>query len=104
MTPPVGVTAVALDDTPPAGWVVSHISHGGTFDAINGKVKWGPFFPPDVPPEVTYDVTSAAGDVGVVCFEGVISLDGVNSPVCGGNCITGEACCPFMVADFSQPQ
>ena len=82
LTPPDSVTAVALNDTPPAGWIVSHISHGGTFDAINGKVKWGPFFPPDVPPEVTYDVTSPAGDVGVVCFEGEISLDGVNSPVC----------------------
>ncbi|MCH7995795.1 MAG: hypothetical protein IIB57_15315, partial [Planctomycetes bacterium] len=79
-------------------------SNGGTFDAINGKVKWGPFFPPDIPPEVTYDVTSAAGDVGVVCFEGMISLDGVNSPVCGDDCIAGEACCPFMDADLSQPQ
>ncbi|MCH8147838.1 MAG: hypothetical protein IH987_07570, partial [Planctomycetes bacterium] len=104
LTPPDSVTAVALNDTPPAGWIVSHISHGGTFDAINGKVKWGPFFPPNVPSEVTYDVTSAAGDVGVVCFAGEISLDGVNSAVCGDDCIAGEACCPFMDADLSQPQ
>ena len=58
----------------------------------------------DVPPEVTYDVTSAAGDIGVVCFVGMISLDGVNRPVCGDDCIAGEACCPFMDADLSQPQ
>jgi len=99
LAPPAGVTAIALDDAPPAGWVVTHISDGGTFDAAHGKVKWGPFFAPEIPGEVSYRVVSPAIDVNAACFAGTISLDGVNSAVCGEACIPGVHCCPHMAAD-----
>lgn len=97
------VTAVALEDLPPADWSVTNISHDGTFDAVNGKVKWGPFFAP-FPPGVTYDVTPPAHEDGVLCFSGIISLDGVNRSICGDDCIT-RLCCPdspHMAADLPQ--
>jgi len=102
LTPPAGVTVVALEDTPPPGWAVSNISDGGVFDAVNGKVKWGPFFAPGVPAAVAYEVTPPTGTDGLACFAGVISLDGFNRVVCGDECIV-RSCCPRLAADLPQP-
>ncbi len=99
LNPPAGTSAVGVEDAPPAGWVVSSISDGGTFDFVNWKVKWGPLFPP-FPAEVTYEVTPT--DVaGVECFTGTISIDGVNESICGDQCV--DACCPHMRVDVPQP-
>lgn len=102
LTPPAGVAAVALEDVPPAGWVVGNISHEGSFDAVNGKVKWGPFFAPNIPGAVNYNVTPPNGSGGVVCFAGMISLDGANRVICGDDCID-RSCCPRIPADLPQP-
>jgi Kazal-type serine protease inhibitor domain len=101
LEPPAGTSAIALDDTPPAGWVVSEISDGGSFDAANGKVKWGPFFAP-FPTEVSYVVVPGDNEVGVRCFAGTVSVDGVNQAVCGDEC-ADRACCTKMPADLPQP-
>ena len=101
LVPPPDVSAVALEDTLPTGWTASNISNGGVFDAINGKVKWGPFFTPDVPPVVTYDAIPAADATGLQCFEGLISLDGLPRRTCGESCVD-LFCCPELEADSPQ--
>ncbi len=100
LNPPGNVSAIAIEDTPPAGWVVSNISDGGTFDAVNRKVKWGPLFPP-FPAVVSYDATPTDAS-GIECFTGTISIDGVNEPICGDECI--DVCCPHIPADAPQPE
>lgn len=101
LVPPAGVVAVALEDVPPAAWIVSNISHGGFYDAANGKVKWGPFFSPDIPAGVSYVVTPPNDTVGPHCFTGTVSVDGANQATCGDSCL-GPAC-PFMAADLPRP-
>ncbi len=98
---PDGTTAIALEDAPPAGWSVVAVSHEGAFDETNGKVKWGPFFPP-FPPHVSYVVVPALHDDVAACFDGTISVDGINQPTCGEPCI-GLHCPPFMEPDRPQP-
>lgn len=42
--PSSGMRTYALEDVPPAGWRVVSVEDGGTYDAVNRKVKWGPYF------------------------------------------------------------
>ncbi len=102
LSPPAGVTAVAVEDTPPGGWSVSEISNNGTFDPVNRKVKWGPFFSGAIPEFVSYVATPSNAAVGPVCFAGTVSLDGLNRPICGDQCID-RRCCPRMAADRPRP-
>jgi|CXWL01.1.fsa_nt_gi hypothetical protein len=96
LNPPNSTFAIAVEDSPPAGWAVSNISHAGHYDAVNHKVKWGPFFTP-FPSELSYD-TSPTNDASIPqCFSGTISVDGINEAICGDSCL--EPCCPRMIAD-----
>jgi hypothetical protein len=102
LTPPASASAIALEDMPPAGWVVTNnISNGGAYDSAHHKVKWGPFFPP-FPAEVSYEVIPPTGDDGLRCFSGTVSVDGHNGSVCGDSCIS-RSCCLQMEADQPQP-
>lgn len=99
---PPGSGAVALQDAPPAGWVTSSISNGGTRNGSTEPVKWGPYFEPSIPATVSYDVTpasgsSAAGKIGgQACFDGLISfVDTDDQP------IGGELCIPFPIPTLS---
>lgn len=83
---PVGTVVIGIEDSPPVGWLVSNISDGGIYDVVNAKVKWGPFFAP-LPVMVMYDVTPAINKTGLRCFDGTISIDGINQPICGDECI-----------------
>jgi len=85
--PPEGVLVLGLEDTPPTGWTVSNISHGGHWDTQHEKVKWGPFFSP-IPESVSYDVTPPAEATGEYCFSGIVSFDGDNESVGGDDCVT----------------
>ena len=96
-----GVSAISVADSPPAGWTVGAISNGGSYDAVNHKVKWGPLFSP-FPAELTYEVTPNEAATGQLCFSGVISVDGVNRTFCGDNCLNYQ-CCPFIAAETPQP-
>ena len=87
---PSGIMAVGMEDAPPTGWVVSNISDGGVWDAEHEKVKWGPLFEP-FPDQISYDVTPPSSTQGEHCFFGTVSLDGVNEPVTGDECL---ADCP----------
>ena len=100
VNPPAGTTSIGLEDRVPASWNVVEISHDGVYDPLNEKVKWGPFFAP-FPDAVRYVVVP--GDAAIPpCFAGVISVDGINEPVCGPECL--RVLCPrFMEADLAQP-
>lgn len=101
LTPPNSAIALGVEDSPPPGWIVTNnISHGGSYDAVNGKVKWPPFFIP-FPPEVSYEVIPAPANAVTRCFYGSISVDGENQPICGDECVS-EYCCSKMPADQSQ--
>lgn len=96
LSPPNGAVALALEDSPPVGSILSDISDGGVYDAARRKVKWGPFFPP-FPSLVSYHVISSTDPAGSHCFTGTVSFDGVNASICGDDCL--DPCCPLMAAD-----
>ena len=99
---PSGATTFSLYDSPPEGWLVTFISHDGEFDSASWEVRWGPFTVPDIPRSVGYTVVPPDNASGVVCFSGEISVEGINQPICGDQCID-SLCCPFMAADLPQP-
>lgn len=80
---PPGTTVVAAEDQPPPGWTVSNISNGGSFDPATKKVKWGLFFAPSIPGTLTYQTTVGSGSG---CFVGLVSYDGVDTPITGESC------------------
>ncbi len=84
---PPGISdTYAVEDKVPTNWVVSQISHEGVFDAINGKVKFGPFFDSKLR-ELTYFVTPPADADGEHMFNGNASVDGKSSGVEGSDSI-----------------
>jgi hypothetical protein len=72
----------SAEDTPPAGWKVAAISHGGVWDAASGKVKWGPFADLDMR-TLTYQATPPAGETGTKTFTGTAYFDGRAMPISG---------------------
>lgn len=86
---PAGIGVVGVEDSPPAGWTVSSVSHSGAFDAQTGKVKWGPFFDPSIPEFVTYDVTSPATSSREGCFGGFALFDTTEVAIVGSECVAG---------------
>jgi hypothetical protein len=81
-TPAAQVSVYAVEDQPPAGWLVTNISYGGVFDVRTGKVKFGPFFDHDQR-TLGYTVLPPSGAQGIFAFTGTVSADGVNTPVAG---------------------
>ncbi len=88
VTPPVGTIAFGVEDAPPDGWTdVSNIDNGGSWDAVNNKVKWGPYFN-DTPVTLSFLVTPPGGSSGSTpCFSGIVSIDGNNAAVAGTRCL-----------------
>lgn len=66
--------AYAVEDFPPAGWRVESMSTGGTYDPVNRKVKWGPFFD-RTSRELFYTVVPDRVGAGLA-FTGAGSYDG----------------------------
>jgi Bacterial TSP3 repeat len=79
-------TAYAVEDQTPPGWEVLSISHGGAFDEVNRKVKWGPFVDSGHR-MLSYDIVPS-GSAGQFSFVGTGSFDGLNLPVSGSRVIT----------------
>jgi len=87
VTPPPGTIAFGVEDSPPDHWSnVTNIDNSGSWDAINGKVKWGPFFS-DTPIILHYDVTPDGPTTGHACFFGIVSVDGNNQSIQGSPCL-----------------
>ena len=80
--PPVGMNAYAVADNPPTGWTVGLISDAGSFDAVTGKVKFGPFFD-SVARTLTYEITPAMNATGTNVFTGVVAVNVASTPICG---------------------
>ena len=80
MRPRSGVLSHAVEDRVPPGFVVSGISHGGTFETTSRKVKWGPYFDGAVR-SLTYEVVGPGNPSVGMEFGGVASFDGVDVPV-----------------------
>lgn len=76
------VRSVAIEETPPSGWTVANMSHGGRFDAATGKVKWGPF-DTAAARTLSYSITvpQSAGAIGT--FSGNGAFDGTLIPIAG---------------------
>ncbi len=85
--PEVDVFAQVVTDTPPAGWTPGTISHGGTWDPIAQRVRWGPFSD-STARMLTYGVTPPPGAGGSGSFTGIVTFDGVETPV-GGHAAVG---------------
>jgi uncharacterized delta-60 repeat protein len=81
-TPPPGTSVYAAEDLPPLDWSVSNISHGGVFDEVTGKVKFGPFYDAQAR-TLSYELVWPPGTQGVFSFTGTASADGLNSPIGG---------------------
>jgi len=93
--------SLAVADSLPTGWTVGTIGNGGSYDAVNRKVKW--FFPSaPFPAELSYQVTPNSAATGQLCFSGVISVNGVNRTFCGDDCLNYQ-CCPYITAETPQP-
>ncbi|MFM8470686.1 MAG: Calx-beta domain-containing protein, partial [Limisphaerales bacterium] len=85
-TPAANVGVYAVEDAPPVGWTVGIINNSGLFDALNGKVKFGPFFDATAR-TLTYELTPPANATGIQSLTGTASADGVNSTVGGASTI-----------------
>ncbi len=85
-TPESSTQVYALEDAPPAGWAVSGITDSGSWDAVNGKVKWGPYFD-STARNLTYVATPPAGETGTRAFAGTASFDGAGVQVTGARSI-----------------
>ncbi|MEK7677889.1 MAG: PQQ-binding-like beta-propeller repeat protein, partial [Verrucomicrobiota bacterium] len=82
VTPQTNVTAYAVEDQPPDGWLVSQITSDGLWDDLTRKVKWGPFFD-RVARTLAYQATPASNTLGAAVFAGVASFDGADLAISG---------------------
>lgn len=82
VTPPPGTSAYAIQDTPPVGWIIREVSHGGIFDTNTGKVKFGPFYESGAR-TLSYEAYPPPGAQGVYVFTGEASADGETTAITG---------------------
>jgi hypothetical protein len=87
---PANARTYAIEEQCPPGWTVASISGGGEFDAVNGRLKWGPFLD-NTPRTVSYEVTPPPNAGSVANFTGVVSLDGTSRSITG-SCALSEGC------------
>ncbi len=85
-TPDASVSVHAVEEDLAAGLTPYNITDGGTWDAANRKVKWGPFFD-DTARTLSYSVSGVAG---VYPLSGVGSYDGVDLATTGAASIELE--------------
>jgi hypothetical protein len=83
ITPDPSVRSWAVEDAVPSGWSVSQISAGGSFDTVNGKIKYGLYFDDTAARSFQYTVTPTTGAVGQKSFLGTFSADGKNLTITG---------------------
>ncbi len=80
VVPPGGNLAYAVEEVPPAGWLIRYVSAEGRVDAGRKRIKWGPFYG-DQARTLTYELTPMT-DVAA-SFEGVASFDGSSTDIDG---------------------
>jgi hypothetical protein len=82
--PDASVSVYALEDGVPIGLTPSNVNQNGSWDSVNRKVKWGPFFDSSAR-TLTYDLT---GDDGTYTLSGLGSFDGSNVLIGGASSVT----------------
>ena len=82
ITPKAGTTAYAIEENPPAGWLVRNISDGGRFRSDTGRIKWGLFYDSQ-PRTLSYDAVPLMSASSVGHFDGLASLDGSDTKLAG---------------------
>lgn len=82
VVPESGTLSFAVEETPPTGWIVRNVSHGGRIDRTRGRIKWGPFYDTE-PRDLTYEVTPLPGTSATGVFAGVGSFNGRNLTLAG---------------------
>jgi phosphodiesterase/alkaline phosphatase D-like protein len=82
VTPESSVDVYAVEEVPPTGWDVNNISHGGVWDDINKKVKWG-LFADNNERTLTYDLIAPSDAEGCYPLSGLASFDGINEAIYG---------------------
>ena len=98
VTPPSTTTCYALEEKPPRDWVVSNISHNGTFDLRAGTIRWGVFFD-NTPRTFSYTVTPPAGVTSVGAFGGQLSFDGQLVDISSSNSVVFDGVAPMQITD-----
>ncbi len=86
-SPGRSVSVYAVEEDLPAGLTPYGITEGGSWDAVNRKVKWGPFFD-NAPRRLAYGLSGFAGHYRL---SGVESCDGLNLPTTGAATINLES-------------
>ncbi len=74
VTPGTGTGLVLIEESPPAGWDVTAISHFGIYDSSQGLVKWGPFMD-ETSRILVYTITPPDAAEGEVVFAGRGTFD-----------------------------
>ena len=78
----VGVSAYALEEHVPAGWIITNISDEGVFDAAAGVVRWGLFLDGNAR-TLRYSLSAPAGITTIADLRGEVSFDGDAEVIAG---------------------
>lgn len=90
ITAAIGAQGWAAEDKVPTGWTAANVSGGGTWDAVNGKMKWVSTDTIDASNQtktVVYSVTPPAGTTGTATFVGTYSSGGTPQAITGDRVI-----------------
>ncbi len=79
VSPSTSTLSFAVEETPPQGWILRNVSHGGRIDRVHQKIKWGPFYDAE-PRDLSYEVTPLPGTSSPSTFSGVGSFNGTSTP------------------------
>jgi hypothetical protein len=82
VTPGTNALLYAIEEAPPSGWEIAEVAGAGRVDAVQGKIKWGPFFDHE-PRVVSYVVRIPAEAVGAATFRGAAAFDAATGDVSG---------------------
>ncbi|MCK6683547.1 MAG: alpha/beta fold hydrolase [Thermoanaerobaculia bacterium] len=95
--PAPDATSYSVEETPPAGWAVSNVTGGGSYNSSQGVITWGPFTHSQ-PLTLSYETTPPAGASGTKTFSGRILAGSETTATCGATNIHSSS---HFVVDFS---
>lgn len=84
INPAEGTTVYVVEDTPPPGWSANQMSHGGTWDTVGNKVRWGPFQDGTLR-ILTYNALPPAGETGTKIFIGSATINQGSPEIISGD-------------------
>jgi len=101
ITPSNNVVAYAVEDQVPTSWTATNFTPAGTavFDAINNRVKWGPFLDNEGR-TLTYQITPPTNASGIATFSGIASFDGFGVPITGVRQVSNAAAATLSTGAF----